>query len=145
MICCQKTRTKYIFVLPNGFRGKVTIYFEDQMGVDVTKENYKLFIIPETGILAVKNKIEIGWAGDEFYFQGSKMPIPVDFVGHYDPTSIRVFGYSEFGYKNNFNNEHQLRRSEKVGIEFFVGTKADSENGFAPRPRGGSGPGAALR
>lgn len=68
------------YLIPQDFRGKGVIYFEESCGTDVEYENgRRIYRIPDDGILITKFTSESGWIDDEFYSidsQGDKTLVP---------------------------------------------------------------------
>lgn len=127
---CERSRQKDVFIIPVNYRGEVKIFFEEPSGVDASNGDHRLFTIPPSGILKVKNKIGQGSAPDEFYFQGSKIKIPVDFITSIDEKTVQIFGRYEFGYHISSDKVVQSKENKKTGIGFYVGTRSDMENRF---------------
>lgn len=129
-ISCEKNRQKDIFIIPLNYNGEIKIYFEEPSGIDVSSGDHRQFLIPPSGILKVRNKIGQGSAPDEFYFQGSKIKIPVGFVDRSEEKSVQIFGLYEFGSHLSSDKNIQTKENKKTGIGFFVGTRSDMEHGF---------------
>lgn len=68
------------FLIPQDFRGKFVIYFEEPCGTDIEYENgRRIYRIPDDGVLITKFKREAGYIDDEFYLvdnQGGKVLLP---------------------------------------------------------------------
>jgi hypothetical protein len=68
------------FLIPQDFRGKFVIFFEETCGTDVKYVGgRRIYEIPNDGVLTTKFKREAGYIADEFYLvdnQGGKVLLP---------------------------------------------------------------------
>lgn len=76
----SKETTPRDILVPEGYRGKIYIIYDQPCGKVITKENEReIYKIPENGILICRNKQEFGIINYNYYFissEGVLRPIP---------------------------------------------------------------------
>lgn len=61
--------TPETFLIPENFRGKITLYYGEPCGQELQKENGRLiYHIPENGVMIIKNPFETGIINEEYCF-----------------------------------------------------------------------------
>jgi len=112
------------YLIPNDFRGKFVIYFEESCGTDVEYENGKrIYRIPNDGVLITKFKREFGIVDDEFYLidsHGNKTLLPksdtrdFNFNGRLNKTDSEPPRYRLSVFSSNFTSVRGKGRSYSV-------------------------------
>ncbi|MEO6980848.1 MAG: hypothetical protein ABI113_20810 [Mucilaginibacter sp.] len=134
------------FLIPQNFRGKITLYYGEPCGQELKKENGRyVYRIPQSGVMVIKNPFEAGLIDQEYYFvdkYGIKisrlaMGDLLDFNGQNSteknkrkPLGNKIFVFlggtgngSEGGTVFNF---HEMYVSTGDSLEVFNDKKADS-------------------
>ena len=61
------------FLIPDNFRGKITLYYGEPCGEVLQKENGRImYHIPKSGIMIINNPFEAGIINEEYYFVDSR-------------------------------------------------------------------------
>jgi hypothetical protein len=61
--------TPETFLIPENFRGKITLYYGEPCGQELQKEDGRLiYNIPKNGVMIIKNPFETGFIDEEYYF-----------------------------------------------------------------------------
>ncbi|MFD0589198.1 DUF6843 domain-containing protein [Paenibacillus sp. GCM10027627] len=70
MIPEEETRPRIIYLIPNGFVGKIEIYYgKDSYPLIEEQNNEYVFEIPNSGVLKIANQEpDDGWADDQYYY-----------------------------------------------------------------------------
>lgn len=101
--------SKDIFLIPNGYRGKVVILYDQKNGEEEEFEgNYRVYKIPTNGILKTKFKVKgDSWnIGDaKFYFVNGNQRIPIkQYCLYYDKEKIDTISVQSIpGEGGNFS------------------------------------------
>lgn len=121
----NKTNPRDILI-PEGFRGKVFIIFDQPCGTEIIKVNGReVYEIPSNGVLICKNAYEIGTTDYNYYFiskNGTKKSIPYRYNEKDDLNTIIVQG-AGFGTESGTNTPKHTYQS-------FIITTVDSIKHF---------------
>jgi hypothetical protein len=123
------------FIIPEGYKGDVYIFYSDPTGKPATHEASITFRLPGDGILFITAPMTGGWTRDEYYFQNT------------DGTQRRIenlWSTTVQRSPENLANDQDIGifspRSGTIGDstgctvkyeEFYVGTKAYLLSGYA--------------
>ncbi|MFM2376096.1 MAG: hypothetical protein RLZZ165_1193 [Bacteroidota bacterium] len=70
-------RAAHHYYLPTGFSGWVTVKFEKPHAPPIPEmDGVLVFRVPVSGILETSSRLKTGWSRDEFYREGSSVPLP---------------------------------------------------------------------
>jgi hypothetical protein len=126
-IYLKSTTTKEVFILPEGFKGVVLIAYEQQDGIDNTREDGGLmYRIPRSGVLKMKRQSAATLTQSRYYFE-NRQEKRTEFYYCFDPNVMKrnknkifAFGGSTREFENN---------GEKVKLTiFFIGTEKDRDS-----------------
>lgn len=83
-------------LIPEGYRGKIYIIFEQPCGVEISEENGReIYKIPESGVLICKNKEEKGITDYNYFFisdSGERRAIPYNYTDSENRNTVIIQG-----------------------------------------------------
>lgn len=127
--CLEKRPEPEIYLIPNNYRGKVNIIFNQLKGQKIMYEGDKrVYKVPKNGILLTQAKPEYGFVKHEYYFidsLGNRTPINVLFDNHKNTNEIGIYRdgtVGKYGNSNDQNLEFQ---------EFYVTDKKSLDKYFS--------------
>jgi hypothetical protein len=113
-----QSSSKDIFLIPDGFKGKVTIQYEQKNGVEKEFEKFwwRVYRIPRNGILKTKFAIKgnsISYSDSKYYFveeKGNRKPIKqfCDYCKEKDTLNIQVLSGKLVGEENGNYQEFYI-------------------------------------
>lgn len=130
MSACKQQPEPETYLIPDGFKGKVNIIFNQPNGSPVLYENgRRVYVIPSNGILLTQFKNEDGFVNHEYYYVGSagtreKLQI-FDNEQETKENSFGVFRAGTTGIYGNSSNLKSLRYKE-----FYIVNKDSLDNYF---------------
>ncbi len=128
--CSEQKPEAEIYLIPNSYRGKVNIIFNQAKGQDIKYEKGKrVYRIPANGILLTKAKPEYGFTKHEYYFvdsSGSRMPINILFDNHKNTNEVGIYRDGTVGTYGNDSNDQNLKFQE-----FYVTDKKSLNKYFS--------------
>ena len=65
--------TPQTFLIPQNFRGEIILYYGEPCGQELKKEDGRyIYLIPQNGLMIIRNPIEYGIINQEYYFINAK-------------------------------------------------------------------------
>jgi hypothetical protein len=72
-VACAFVPSSEVHVLPVGFKGTVTIFYDVPSGLGLRVEGgARLFDIPSTGVLVLRDKVNTGWVHIDYCFEDAQ-------------------------------------------------------------------------
>lgn len=112
----SKHMTPETFLIPENFRGKITLYYGEPYGQELQKENGRLiYHIPTNGVMIVKNPFETGIINEEYYFVDLKGKIikKIDLLVQQD-------------FNENYTTEKNKHEPPRNKVAVFLGGTGSS-------------------
>lgn len=125
------------FIIPEGYKGDVYIFYSDPTGKPATQDASITFRIPSDGILFTTAPMVGSWTRDEYYFQnrnGTQRRIENLWSTTVQRTPENLANDKDIGIF--FPRSGTIRDSTECTVkyeEFYVGTKAYLLSGYAEK------------
>jgi hypothetical protein len=125
------------FIIPEGYKGDVYIFYSDPTGKPATHDASITFRVPSDGILITTAPMVGGWTRDEYYFQnrnGTQRRIENLWSTTVQRTPENVANEKDIGIF--FPRSGTIGDSTGCAVkyeEFYVGTKAYLLSGYAAK------------
>lgn len=94
--CIKPQRVNEVYLIPRGFSGQIAVVFNVRGGErEVLENGWRVYNIPEDGILITQAKFNDTWHTEEYFFVADGMRVAIPRTSYGDPKELEEKGLGE--------------------------------------------------
>lgn len=125
------TQEKAIFLIPEGYQGKVVIYYNQKTGVEpMNEKGRRVYVVPQDGVLLTKADFIGGYIDYDYYYvdsQGNRTKLEEvdERDATRDSTTVGIYRSGTAGVRGGSNEPNSVEF-----LEFYVASSTTFESFF---------------